>query len=287
MSTQEQRVSYIETFLKSKYSDFATSPAPAPAPTPAPAPAPAPTPAPIPTDAFGTRLINTPVTNGPRFIATSWNNGISRTVLAVNPDPHDSILMVRGNGKAVFDGKGQVTLSGDEPRMYLTKQDNSFAPFKNTEITFYGMRVKDNNISWAGLVAAVRSKHHLSGDVNNVYARIRNNGYVDFAYEQVHPNATVIKSADNPLISGGLPFSKWIGYKFVMKNLSTTKILYELFMDLSDGLNGGDWKSVLRMEDTDSNRISRLINQVGCCYIRNTQPTDFRYKKLTVYEIVP
>jgi hypothetical protein len=67
-----------------------------------------------------------------------------------------------------------------------------------------------------------------------------------------------------------------------MKNLSTSKISYEVFIDNDESNN---WKSLLRYEDTDSNRISRLINATGCACVRNTGVTEWQYKKLSVYEI--
>jgi hypothetical protein len=50
-----------------------------------------------------------------------------------------------------------------------------------------------------------------------------------------------------------MPYNTWIGYKYVVYDLPDGNVKLELYMDLTDGLNGGDWKKVNELIDTGSN----------------------------------
>ncbi len=47
----------------------------------------------------------------------------------------------------------------------------------------------------------------------------------------------------------GIPPAEWIGFKFIVKTLNEGSVLLELYLDLTDGKNGGEWKKVLEYKD--------------------------------------
>ena len=48
----------------------------------------------------------------------------------------------------------------------------------------------------------------------------------------------------------GIPPTEWIGFKFIVKTLPDEgSVLLELYLDLTDGKNGGEWKKVLEYKD--------------------------------------
>ena len=49
----------------------------------------------------------------------------------------------------------------------------------------------------------------------------------------------------------GIPDDEWIGLKFIVKTLPNEDgVLLELYRDLTDGSNGGEWEKVLQYNDT-------------------------------------
>jgi hypothetical protein len=48
----------------------------------------------------------------------------------------------------------------------------------------------------------------------------------------------------------GIPPAEWIGFKFIVKTLPDEgSVLLELYLDLTDGKNGGEWEKVLEYKD--------------------------------------
>jgi hypothetical protein len=50
-----------------------------------------------------------------------------------------------------------------------------------------------------------------------------------------------------------MPKNIWIGYKFIIYDLPNGNVKVESYMDISDGLNGGNWTKINEFEDTGSN----------------------------------
>ena len=102
-------------------------------------------------------------------------------------------------------------------------------------MTVYAKRVRDGGTSYAGISGSVRTQHHAEHgepwpNVNSFYARMMNSGTVDFYWEKNHHDPAlkdrVLKSAR--YFTNGLPKNEWIGYKFVLKNVSSSKVVAEL-----------------------------------------------------------
>ena len=204
-------------------------------------------------DKFGIAGLNPTISGGKEWFS-KWDNGIARS-FGFTTDPQDPWFdAAHGSpGPYATDGNGILKISGSIPRMFVHDpllQDQ----WRNVEVTMYFMRVNDTSPAYAGMVAVARSNHLNDSplcDTRGIAARMRVDGHTDFAKETSFPNATAV--ADKEQWAGGLPFNVWIGYKLVVYDLPDGNVKLQLWIDTTDGLNGGTWTKINELIDTGSN----------------------------------
>jgi len=272
-------------------------------------PPPTTTPPPANLDRFGLKMLNASV--GKQWYSV-WNSGSSRTYngnsnLAVDPE----LVMSGGDSVADIFGasgtrSGQMRIYGEVPRVYVRKTDSRSVPpgisaadkWNNVEITFYAYSAGDSGVGWAGLEAVAKTNHWpdewqcTSGGYG---ARMLFDGRVDFEKELYHdPNtnfqaATISHywTAAEGGVGGKLPLNRWIGFKFVARNIDAgndgdwhndTQVRLELYKEMSIGNvvnppappGGGSWVLVNSYTDTGN-----LSSGTPCTHI--TSPDDDPY----------
>ncbi len=215
-------------------------------------------------DRFGIKMIY-PTAKDARVWESKWDNGIARTFGNSKNDPYDPLFKTSKNGGGLGDGSyktqgdGILKISGKYPRMYVFDEK---ADWTNVEITVYGMRVSDTNISWAGIQAYARTNHGAIGnedrdscDTRGYGAQLTYPGRFLFEKETSHHAGNgYAQVGQKTLWSSGMPKNEWIGYKFIVRDVNNGQnVKLEAYMDSTGGKDGGNWVKVAEFTDTGSN----------------------------------
>lgn len=206
-------------------------------------------------DVFGIREIHPTAAGGTVWDSEHWSNGRSRILRGSSPfDPDDPTGWSRHKGSSGYriDGQGTLWLDssvagGEFPRFYIDSK-----MWLNTEVTLYYIRTGSQ--SGGGISCGVRTvtgSHDPSGDhclANTYYGRITGSPtYTDFGKELVHADSTFRGKKNMPSL---FPRNQWVGFKYVCRNRdNNTKVRLETYLDMTDGINGGDWQRINNIDD--------------------------------------
>jgi hypothetical protein len=291
-----------------------TSAAPqATTPTPS-TPQPAPVAPSAPPASVGIKEIYPTIPTG-RTYRPVWDNGKTRTLRWHQTDPFDPLLTQTANAILDIDGKGVLsahgdpdgsgTLVGQSVRIFqydTTKQ----AKWLNVETTAYMMRVRETtSMSYQGFTIGARSEHQ---EVEVDKAALGHTYYVRLEYlsgkayfvKEVghHLPGGYVGSSSKMVFQGGFPTGKWIGLKFVVRNIENdTAVKLEAWVDVTDGKDGGTWTKVHEMVDrgdwldsTGKSTGPAYLAPATSVFFRNDELEnggEARYKSWSIREIAP
>jgi len=219
------------------------------------------------TDPFGIVLLHPTKAKGRTYFATRWSNGKARA-FGDGVDPMDSWFdTAHGTGRYNVDGSGTLTADGDVVRMYVHDPDRQTEWDENLEITAYITRVSETQrIDYSGPQIFARTNHGtFTGafaneeatpcDDRGVGAKINLTGAWAFEKETCHGAERGYATAGlTPYWPEGFPVGAPVGVKFVLRNVldargQPTKVKLELYVDMTDGRNGGTWTKVTEYTD--------------------------------------
>ena len=135
------------------------------------------------------------------------------------------------------------------------------------------------------------------------YGRMLYDGRVTFQKEIFHPQSSN-PMPDPPIYPWNspdkeLPRNQWIGFKFIVRTIENDHVNLQLYRDMSDGLDGGDWEKLIEYTDTggweaysnfacpESTPEEILLDPATSTFVRNDGIADAQYKWFSVREIEP
>lgn len=208
-------------------------------------------------DAFGIENLY-PTRAGGTLWTSKWD--VDRSFDGV--DPRDPWFDADHGSASYRVESGRLAITGDIPRMYVYDPQRK-RQWRDVEVTMYFERVDDSSVPYAGMTMVARSNHldtesgDSACDTRGYGARMRYDGHTDFEKETNYPyNAAV---ANKTLWPDGLPKGRWIGMKFVVYDDPQDRVHLELWADLTDGREGGQWKKVNEVVDN-----GRLFGDRAC-----------------------
>ena len=261
-------------------------------------------------DDFGTRNLYPTAPQGRRW-AARWNEH-PRTLKVAQQDPYDPQFQLRGVEHTLeILGDGTARSSGEMIRFYIGTPDKTWL---NTELTLYAMRVSERGsaATSAGFEFQTRTRdgHHEGSKRNpegldqrcdgHAYSSsLRFDGRAVLQKELKHPTYT---SPVTRLLWEGHPLPRytWVGIKVITYNLPRGRVKQELWLDLTDGKDGGTWRKVHEHLDAGGWSISpevaatcriapdqRLTEPEPLIILRGHGIREQWLKKATIREIEP
>jgi len=260
-------------------------------------------------DDFGIKKIYPTVKEGREWHA-NWDNGEEREIHTIKRDPYDLEMQRRGKGVITIDGEGIATISGKTPRLYVF--DKSKPNWDNVEITYYGKRIEERKeLSHQGFVAGARTEHQDANidrcNGRGYYGRVLYDGRIGFQKELIHgkvysPSFPKGVESNWDTKDGELPKDIWIGIKFIVFS-QEEGVKLELYLDMKDGLNGGQWEKITEFLDNGTSiNSNHWINVNKTCgfdedaiifepgtsvFLRMDGLKEAEYKKFSIREISP
>jgi len=249
-------------------------------------------------DRFGVTMLY-PTAPGGREWFAKWDNLRPRKIVGIDPDDPE-LDCSHGEGTYRVDGKGVCTVRGRAPRLFVVDPARKLM-WQNIEATIYGMRIEETAaVSYAGLQIYARTDHTRDEDLcadRGYGGRLLYDGRADFEKEIAHhlPNG-YIQAETSQVWQRKMPRWKWIGLKFVVRNLPGA-VRLELWRDRKKARDGGTWEKLGEWTDRGAWGIGTpscapgvdpaevLSAAAPCVYVRNDEVMSMKYKWFSIREI--
>ena len=228
-------------------------------------------------DKFGITKLNPTIANGREWFS-KWDNGIKRDV--ISGDKYDPEFRPSGTRTKMYvtgDADGSLEVRGDWPRFNVIDPAKS-KTWRNVEVTYYVKLISQNQGSDdKGIAAEVRDgdfgPYPDGYDLGYSYNHgLRYNGRVFFQKEVADhclytSGIKTVRPWDTS--NGAFPTNKWLGFKYIVRNMDGGEsVKMELYVDKTNGANGGTWEKLIEYTDDGGWNASPTMD----CVSKNLVP---------------
>jgi hypothetical protein len=226
-------------------------------------------------DPFGITEINPTKQNGRKWFNKWGKNTFTHSYVSGESDSNDDEVHYHGtNGSFTIFGKfdakaGQMEMHGKTPRIYIRSNNKrgynenlGLKKWNSCEITVYTYLNDYVGTSYGTGITAGCFTNHIPdyylpfnlGDFSSqcYYGKLYGkSGACCFKKEVGFPNTITLGKTTRPFNGRDMPLQKWIGYKFVCRTYTkSVKCNLQMYMDMTEGKNGGDWSLINEIDDT-------------------------------------
>lgn len=185
----------------------------------------------------------------------------SRSMSSVSTDPKDANATFRGTGRIRVEGSTGIMSMSNSPRYYVGDEMGNLK-WQNVEMTVYARRVLDSSIKpHTGFTLVARTNHDLYKEdpcqALGYHARIHfETGEAAFQKEFYHGSSVIYSASKRTSkVPWGSTVQKsvWIGIKFIVRTLASDDVELEMWIDMTDGVDGGKWSKIWSFTDSGTN----------------------------------
>ena len=217
-------------------------------------------------DKFGVRKINSTRKYGREWFA-NWDNGIARSV--IDGDKYDHLFDPSGRKISMqVDGRGKLIIVGDAPRFLIRNNDELWY---NIESTLYFTVIGRTAMDLNGGAIENRNGDRMSVPDSfgcdrgyMIGGGIRHSKSRTFIQKEVIDRCAYTASLghDYALIgTGDLPLEKEVGIKVVTKQLSSSSVLHQIYLDKEAN---NYWEKIAEKIDSGNWPAKRKIGCTAC-----------------------
>lgn len=238
------------------------------------------------TDIFGVKYLF-PTKLGGRVWNSNWHNGNTRTFFSTSDSQStDPEVCFRGNtgtytisGNSYLSGDptysiGTMCMYGIAPRVYVRSSNGianntsgydpslNLTPWNSCEVTVYTLYTTYAPFqSYSGCTVGWGCNHipdhtptSIYGDYSSrtLYGQLQCASGACYTKKECYFPDTVseVSSVSRFPFGGSSPLNQWIGLKYIFREYSNVlKTNLQIYMDLTNGVNGGSWYKILNFTD--------------------------------------
>ncbi|CEO98905.1 NADH:ubiquinone oxidoreductase intermediate-associated protein 30 domain-containing protein [Plasmodiophora brassicae] len=254
------------------------------------------------------QLFPTSSRGGEFWSDTAWAK--SRVLKKTGTDSGYELGSMRGSGTMSI-ANGMLTMQGS-PRYYIHSKKTLW---EDVEFTAYARNAgADEGVSYSGITLVARTNHHRYKEdpcsAHGYYCRLYfGTGQVAFQKEFCHTRqgSAIYSASKRGVAVNKKDFTdSFIGMKFIVRTQPDRKsVRLQLYLDRTDGANGGSWNLVHEMVDKDWQPVKTLETAFKCkypyapgpsfsspvlgpkevCFLRSDKITNLMWKKVSLRNI--
>eukprot|EP00127_Corallochytrium_limacisporum_P002352 Clim_evm2s113 gene=Clim_evmTU2s113 len=181
-------------------------------------------------------------------------------------DPYDDRCLTSGTGNWSF-ANGIFTMDGWQPRFQVYNEAKNWW---NVEFTAYAKLAGSfGSTTYSGITMVARSRHNDRAatpcNARGYHARLYFHDNTLRIQKEFYHDSSKSRYTNSQIVNTNVNYRNWIGIKFIIKTNSDNRSnTLQVYLDETEGRNGGDWK--LHLEYVDDGDWPVVVSDFSCGY---------------------